>query len=76
MLAGLWTVGNGNVVNTISNALSVPTLVGIGVALWHAYHGRCGRRGCFRPGAVPVEGTTKSLCCRHADRAGIVHGDT
>lgn len=60
-------------VNTLSNLLSIPTLVSLVLLLWHFWHSRCVEPFCVRPGEVPVEGTVHKVCCRHAERRNITH---
>lgn len=73
MIASFWSTGNGNVVNTLSNLLAIPTLVSLVLLLWHFWHSRCHEPLCVRPGEVPIEGDVHKLCCRHAADRGLTH---
>lgn len=47
--------------------------IGLIGAIAHYWASRCHEPLCIRPGHVPVKGTTKKACKKHAERDGHTH---
>ncbi|HLY83722.1 MAG TPA: hypothetical protein VKQ71_12085 [Acidimicrobiales bacterium] len=64
-----WWFQNG--ANVWQWVTSIVTVCAWPVVAYTYLHHRC--HHCFRPGTVPVPGTTAKVCKRHADEHGHTH---